>query len=78
MWYRYKTRILNSLLISFAVSLISVSAFCWSRVLQTPQGNNIDITEVAEVTTQSRKKEDRKVMVLIGIFVVFSQYLTSE
>ena len=82
MWNHYKTLISYYLPIAFTVIMVVLSAFCWSQVLRSSQGEQLRINEVTEVTTtptgKEGSKEGKEVMVLIGFFVVLSQYLSSK
>lgn len=79
MWNFCTTKITNYLSVIFAVLIIVFSAFCWSKVLDTSRDNERSLKEqLAEVSAQSPGTKTKEVMVLIGFFVVLSQYLSSK
>ena len=72
------TKITNYLPVIFVVLMIVFSAFCWSKVLATSQGEKASFKELTEVKAAPSKTQGEGVIVLIGIFVVLSQYLSSK
>ena len=79
MWNYCTTKITNYLPVIFAVLMIAFSAFCWSKVLDTSYDDKPGLKEqLAEVSAQSPSTKSKEVMVLIGFFVVLSQYLSSK